>query len=93
MLFTHFNLRSFLRWQVWDFETIDNAEVTDESGLFEMEPMNELKVGNNVALKSIVKCPDEEEPTIWFAQVSADDKVPALLTYIISFTCSTLHTI
>ena len=55
--------------QVWDFETVDNAESTDESTLFEMEPMNELKVGSNVALKSIVKSPDEEEPTMWFAQV------------------------
>ena len=32
--------------------------------------MNELKVGNHVGLKSIVKSPDEEEPTIWFAQVN-----------------------
>ena len=54
---------------MWDFETIDTADVTDESGIFEMEPMNELKVGSDVALKSIVKSPDEEEPTMWYAQV------------------------
>lgn len=56
--------------QVWDFETIDTADQTDDSGLFEMEPMNELNVGNDVQLYSIVKSVDEEnEPTIWYAQV------------------------
>ena len=56
--------------QVWDFEKIDAAEVVDESGVCEMEPMNELKVGTNVSLKMIVKSVDPEEPTIWFGQVS-----------------------
>nr|KAG5708675.1 hypothetical protein BaRGS_034892 [Batillaria attramentaria] len=55
--------------RVWDFETIDTADQTDESGLFEMEPMNELRVGPDVELYSIVKSVDEEnEPTIWYAQ-------------------------
>ena len=56
---------------MWDFETIDTADVTDESSVFEMEPMNELKVGTGVSLRSIVKSGDPEEPTIWYAQVSA----------------------
>ena len=34
-----------------------------------MEPMNELKVGNDVQLKSIVKSVNPEEPTMWYAQV------------------------
>ena len=31
--------------RVWDFETVDTADVTDESSVFEMESMNELQVG------------------------------------------------
>jgi len=55
---------------VWDFEAIDTADTTDESGMFELDPMNELKVGPDVQLKSIVKSIDaENEPTIWYAQV------------------------
>ena len=54
---------------MWDFETIDTADVTDEMAVFEMEPMNELKVGNDVKLQCIVKCADPEEPTVWYAQV------------------------
>jgi hypothetical protein len=55
---------------VWDFEAIDTADVTDDSNVFEMEPMNELKVGTgDVKLKSIIKSVDADEPTVWFAQV------------------------
>jgi hypothetical protein len=55
---------------VWDFEAIDTADTTDETGMFELDPMNELKVGNDVQLKSIIKSVDSEnEPTIWYAQV------------------------
>ena len=55
---------------MWDFESVDTADVADESGLFEMEPMNELKVGTDVNLKSIIKSVDtENEVTYWFAQV------------------------
>ena len=53
---------------MWDFETIDTADVTEEADCFEMEPMNELKVGNDVQLRSIVKSADPEEPTMWYAQ-------------------------
>ncbi|KAL5020106.1 hypothetical protein ScPMuIL_002998 [Solemya velum] len=55
--------------RVWDFEQVDTADTIDDSGLFEMEPMNELKVGQDVSLRSIVKSVDSEnEPTIWYAQ-------------------------
>ena len=55
---------------MWDFEAVDTADVTDETGMFEMEPMNELKVGDGVQLKTILKSLDpENEPTIWYAQV------------------------
>jgi hypothetical protein len=64
---------------VWDFETIDTADITDESAIFEMEPMNELKVGNGVQLQSIVKSADSEEPTMWFAQVTHTPKFLNLL--------------
>lgn len=56
--------------QVWDFESIDTADAMDDSGKFEMDPMNELKVESDVQLYTIVKSVDEEnEPTIWYAQV------------------------
>ncbi|XP_059142623.1 cilia- and flagella-associated protein 44-like isoform X2 [Physella acuta] len=55
--------------RVWDFEAIDTADATDDSGIFEMDPMNELKVGTDAQLYCIVKSIDEEnEPTIWYAQ-------------------------
>ncbi|CAG2237888.1 CFAP44 [Mytilus edulis] len=55
--------------RVWDFESIDTADATDDSATFEMEPMNELKVGHDVNLKSILKCTDaENEITVWYAQ-------------------------
>ncbi|XP_063072845.1 cilia- and flagella-associated protein 44 [Engraulis encrasicolus] len=53
----------------WDFESIDQADCSDDSGLMELEPMNEMVVGRNVSLVSMVKstCPDSP---IWFAQDS-----------------------
>ncbi|KAK3588814.1 hypothetical protein CHS0354_028462 [Potamilus streckersoni] len=55
--------------RVWDFESIDTADTVDETGMFEMEPMNEMKVGQDVTLQGIVKSVDaENEPTIWYAQ-------------------------
>ena len=30
--------------RVWDFETIDNADITDENVTFEMDPLAEIKV-------------------------------------------------
>ncbi|XP_052253766.1 cilia- and flagella-associated protein 44-like isoform X2 [Dreissena polymorpha] len=55
--------------RVWDFEAIDTADTTDDTGMFELDPMNELKVGTDVQLKMIIKSIDgENEPTIWYAQ-------------------------
>jgi len=56
--------------KVWDFETVDNADITGDMEIFEMEPMNELKVGHDVQLRCIVKSCDPEEASIWYAQVS-----------------------
>ena len=57
--------------QVWNFETIDAAERTDEVAIFEMEPMNELLVGQDVQVKNLQKSSDKEEANIWYGQVSA----------------------
>jgi len=55
--------------EVWDFETVDSADITGEMECFEMEPMNELKVGPDVQLRCIVKSCDHDEASIWYAQV------------------------
>ncbi|XP_026153925.1 cilia- and flagella-associated protein 44 isoform X2 [Mastacembelus armatus] len=56
--------------RVWDFESIDSADSNNDIGRFEMEPMNELVVGHNVCLTSVVKSslPDSFN---WFAQDSS----------------------
>uniref|UniRef100_A0A8C4X5D1 Cilia and flagella associated protein 44 n=1 Tax=Erpetoichthys calabaricus TaxID=27687 RepID=A0A8C4X5D1_ERPCA len=46
---------------VWDFEAIDIADSKDDSGLFEIEPMNELVVGKNVSLYSMVKTSNTDQ--------------------------------
>ncbi|OCT93590.1 cilia- and flagella-associated protein 44 [Xenopus laevis] len=53
--------------RVWDYEMVDTADTVDDSGLLEMEPMNELLVGRNVNLRFMVKATDTEAP-LWFAQ-------------------------
>uniref|UniRef100_A0A8D0BIS8 Uncharacterized protein n=1 Tax=Salvator merianae TaxID=96440 RepID=A0A8D0BIS8_SALMN len=53
--------------RVWDFETIDTADVVDDSGLIEMEHMNELLVGKNVNLSYMIKIHERGEP-YWYAQ-------------------------
>lgn len=30
--------------KVWDFETIDNADISEDNTVFEMEPLTEIKV-------------------------------------------------
>ncbi|XP_046572732.1 cilia- and flagella-associated protein 44-like isoform X2 [Haliotis rubra] len=55
--------------RMWDFESIDTADSTDDTARFEMEPMNELQVNPDAQLRSIVKSVDDEnEPTIWYSQ-------------------------
>ncbi|KAJ8375455.1 hypothetical protein SKAU_G00060350 [Synaphobranchus kaupii] len=53
--------------RTWDVECIDAADSLDESGLFEMEPMNELLIGRTVCLSSMVKS-SMPDSFIWFAQ-------------------------
>lgn len=53
--------------RVWDFETIDTSEPAEEGVKLEIEPLNELKVGPNVSINSMVK-DIADESTIWFAQ-------------------------
>ncbi|XP_070606132.1 cilia- and flagella-associated protein 44 isoform X2 [Erythrolamprus reginae] len=53
--------------RVWDFETIDTADVVDDTGLVEMEHINELLVGKNVILNFMMKIHERGEP-YWYAQ-------------------------
>ena len=55
--------------RVWDFETVDTAEPSEEGVKLEIEPLNELKVGHNVSLRSMVK-DFTDESTLWYAQDS-----------------------
>ncbi|XP_065598131.1 cilia- and flagella-associated protein 44 [Cyrtonyx montezumae] len=51
----------------WNFEAIDTADSVDETGLLEMEPINELHVGGNVSLSFMSKIHDCGQP-FWYAQ-------------------------
>ncbi|KFP55477.1 WD repeat-containing protein 52, partial [Cathartes aura] len=55
--------------RVWNFETIDAADSVDDTGLLEVEPMNELHVGRNVSLSFMAKVHDSGQP-VWYAQDS-----------------------
>ncbi|XP_033502384.2 cilia- and flagella-associated protein 44 isoform X1 [Epinephelus lanceolatus] len=68
----------------WDFESIDTADSNSQSSRFELEPMNEMVVGQNVCLSSVVKSslPDS---FIWFAQ----DSSGAIWKLDLSFTYTT----
>uniref|UniRef100_A0A673K2W8 Uncharacterized protein n=1 Tax=Sinocyclocheilus rhinocerous TaxID=307959 RepID=A0A673K2W8_9TELE len=48
-----------------NLETIDTADAIDDSGLFEIEPMNQIIIGRNVSLYSMVKSAIPET-SIWF---------------------------
>lgn len=54
--------------RVWDFETIDTAEATDEGSKMEIEPLNELRVGTDSKLMGITHGV-VDDMSIWFAQV------------------------
>uniref|UniRef100_T1J7Z3 Cilia- and flagella-associated protein 44 n=1 Tax=Strigamia maritima TaxID=126957 RepID=T1J7Z3_STRMM len=54
--------------KVWQFEILDAADSKDGKGFFEVEPLNELKVGADVHLMRVVKSLDEQTPHVWFAQ-------------------------
>uniref|UniRef100_A0A3Q2YUF2 Uncharacterized protein n=1 Tax=Hippocampus comes TaxID=109280 RepID=A0A3Q2YUF2_HIPCM len=68
----------------WDFETIDNADGSGESGKFEMEPVNETTVWRHARLSSIVKS-SQSDSTVWFAQ----DSNGAIWKVDLSFTYTT----
>ncbi|KAK4471015.1 hypothetical protein MN116_006515 [Schistosoma mekongi] len=53
--------------RTWDFETVDTAECSGEGEVYELEPMNELRVGTTANLKHIVKVPLPDS-TMWYAQ-------------------------
>nr|XP_042115263.1 cilia- and flagella-associated protein 44 isoform X3 [Peromyscus maniculatus bairdii] len=53
--------------RIWDFETIDTADTIDDTGLLEIEPINELQVDKNVNLFSMIKM-DEIGNNFWLAQ-------------------------
>ncbi|XP_056341272.1 cilia- and flagella-associated protein 44 [Oenanthe melanoleuca] len=53
--------------RMWNFEVIDTADPVDDTGLVEMEPMNELRLGKNVSLNFMTKILDHEQP-FWYAQ-------------------------
>ncbi|XP_037381439.1 cilia- and flagella-associated protein 44 [Talpa occidentalis] len=53
--------------RIWDFETIDTADAVDDTGLLEIEPINELQVDKNVQLFSMIKM-NEVGNNLWMAQ-------------------------
>ncbi|XP_077628012.1 cilia- and flagella-associated protein 44 [Crocuta crocuta] len=53
--------------RIWDFETIDTADTIDETGLLKIDPINELQVGKNVKLFSMIKM-NETGNNFWLAQ-------------------------
>ncbi|XP_007108020.2 cilia- and flagella-associated protein 44 [Physeter macrocephalus] len=55
--------------RIWDFETIDTADTIDETGLLEIEPINELQVDKNVRLFSMIKM-NEIGSNFWLSQDS-----------------------
>lgn len=54
--------------KMWNFEVVDTADPVDNTGLVEMEPMNELWLGKNVSLNFMTKIRDQGQP-FWYAQV------------------------
>ena len=50
---------------VWDLEKIDQAECEEGQMIYEMEPMNTLKVPLS-EISSMIMCPEND--TIWYAQ-------------------------
>uniref|UniRef100_A0A8C3XZH1 Cilia- and flagella-associated protein 44 n=1 Tax=Catharus ustulatus TaxID=91951 RepID=A0A8C3XZH1_CATUS len=53
--------------RMWNFEVVDTADHVDDTGLVEMEPMNELWLGKNVSLNFMTKILDHDQP-FWYAQ-------------------------
>ena len=58
--------------QIWDFETIDNADVLEEDANFPMEPMSDTFVGEGVNIISMGKTVTQDNSdtnSMWLAQV------------------------
>lgn len=51
--------------RVWDLDAIGEADTTETSMTFELEPMNQLKV-NDAQFTSLVV--SSEDDSIWYAQ-------------------------
>uniref|UniRef100_A0A8C4IP88 Cilia- and flagella-associated protein 44 n=1 Tax=Dicentrarchus labrax TaxID=13489 RepID=A0A8C4IP88_DICLA len=68
----------------WDFESIDTADSSSDGGKFEIEPMNEMVVGHNVCLSSVVRS-SMPDSFVWFAQ----DSSGAIWKLDLSFTYTT----
>lgn len=64
----YYQLLSCCFCKIWDFETIDTADIIDDTGLLEIEPINELQVDKNVNLFSMIKM-NEIGNNFWLAQV------------------------
>ena len=59
-------------FQIWDFETIDGADVLEEDATFPMEPMSDMFVGDGVKVISMCKTVSEnnnDTNSMWLAQV------------------------
>jgi len=54
---------------VWDFETTGNMQAEEDSHAMELEPVNELRVGNDVQITSMVRSVGARELSLWYAQV------------------------
>ncbi|XP_067430871.1 cilia- and flagella-associated protein 44 [Thunnus thynnus] len=68
----------------WDFESIDTADSNSDSSKFELEPMNEMVIGHNVRLSSVVKS-STPDSFLWFAK----DSSGAIWKLDLSFTYTT----
>ena len=71
---------------MWDYETIDNADITEDSSVFEMEPLTEIRVGSSVSIKSLVRSTDPDTSTLWYAQDAngAIWKVDVIVSHTVS---------
>uniref|UniRef100_A0AAV2IT09 Uncharacterized protein n=1 Tax=Knipowitschia caucasica TaxID=637954 RepID=A0AAV2IT09_KNICA len=68
----------------WDLDCITGAKTQGEGCRFELEPMNELLIGHNVSLSSVVRSA-EKDASIWYAQ----DAMGAIWKLDLSFTHTT----
>ncbi|XP_047450452.1 cilia- and flagella-associated protein 44-like [Mugil cephalus] len=71
--------------RAWDYERINGTASNSDCRMFELDPLNELVVGHNVCLSSMVKS-SPSDSFIWFAQ----DSHGAIWKLDLSFTNTTL---